>query len=94
MDTLTQHVSGLASLLCAAALAFVVLTRRVQEGVVIKMGLVMMIGGLLATGVISLKGFDSLRGFWNAGLLIRVGLLVVILGYVRRVDAEMKEIGK
>lgn len=89
MDHLTQYVSGLASLFCAGALSFIVLTRRVKEGVVIKAGLVMMIGGLLATGVISIKGFDSARGLWNAALLLRVGLLVVILGYVRRVDKEM-----
>lgn len=90
MDLLIQNLSGFTSLLCAAALSFIVLTRRVREGVVIKSGLVMMIGALLATGIMSIKGLDSARGFWNASMLLRVGMLLVILGYVRRVDAEMK----
>lgn len=90
MDLLIQHLSGVISLLCAGALSFIVLTKRVKEGVVIKLGLVMMIGALLATGIMSLKGFDSLRGLWNASILLRVGMLLTILGYMRRVDLEMK----
>lgn len=91
MDTLIQHLSGFASLLCAGGLSFIVLTRRIKEGFVIKLGLIMMIGALLATAAMSLNGFDSARGWWNAAFLLRVGLLLVLVGYVRRVDQETKD---
>jgi hypothetical protein len=88
METIFQHLSGFTSLLCAGALSFIVLTRRVKEGVVIKTGLIMMIGSFLASGVMALKGLDSVRGLANVELLLRVGMLVVVVGYVRRVDYE------
>jgi len=90
METIAQQIAGAASFLCAGALSFIVLTRRIQEGVVMKAGLVMMIGALLATGMMAVKQFDSLQGFWNAAVLLRCGLLVTILGYVWRVDGETK----
>lgn len=90
MDALVQLLSGAVSLLCAGALSFIVLSRRVHEGVVIKFGLTLMVMGLLASGLLTLKGFDSLSGLWNAALILRVGLLVVIAGYAWRINQANK----
>lgn len=85
-----QTLSGVTSLLCAALSTWMVLNPRVHEGFVIKTGLVLMATGLMASGVITLKGFDTLHGLWNASLLLRFGLLVVLLGYTWRMDFQKK----
>lgn len=91
MSDIAQTLSGVTSLLCAALIGLVVLSHRVREGPVIKLGLILMVMGLLASGVIALKGFDTAHGMLNAGLLMRCGLLVALLGYSWRVDFQQRE---
>lgn len=90
VDLLNQHLAGLTSFACAAALSFIVLTRRIKEGVIIKAGLILMIAALLASGCMSYDLTVSLRDIWNATMLLRVGLLMVLIGYVLRVNQEEK----
>ena len=85
-----QTLSGVTSLLCAVCIGLFVLSRRVNEGPVIKFGLILMTIGLLASGVITLKGFDTLHGLWNASLMLRIGLLVALLGYAWRASFQNK----
>lgn len=85
-----QTLSGITSVLCAGLLSSIVLTSRVQEGPVIKLGLILMIIGLLASGIITLKGFDTMHGLWNASLLLRVGLLIALTGYRWKMNFKHK----
>lgn len=82
---ISYYLNALTSLFAAVALTAFVLFPKVQEGVVIKLGLGLMTFGLAATSVLILlhPGTDlSLwEGLWNAGLLTRVGLVVVVVGY-------------
>lgn len=82
---MVQLLSGASSIVCAGLIASIVLSRNISEGIVIKIGLVMTLLGLLASGVITLKGFDSMDGLWNAALLLRSGLLIVVLGSIWRI---------
>ncbi len=84
MDEWMRNANGWASLACAAGLAYVVLSRKVDEGLVVKVGLVIMILGLLATAALTLGSAESWRGLWNAGFCTRAGLLVVIVGIALR----------
>lgn len=90
MQDILQLLNGITSLMCASLIAVVVLCSHVQEGPVIKLGLILMVIGLLASGVILLKGFDTAHGLWNAALLTRLGLLIVLLGYAWRMGFKQK----
>lgn len=81
MDETLYLVAGWLSLFAAAGLGYVVLTERIQEGVVIKAGLICMVLGLLATAALTLRGMDSWRGLFHAGIALRGGLCLVIAGY-------------
>ncbi len=83
-----QTLHAVASLMCAAMLAVVVLDPRIREGFTIKLGLVLMVVGLAASGFITLKGFDTDQGLWNASLLLRSGLLLVIGGGIWKTRGE------
>ena len=87
-----QTLSGITSLLCAGLLGIIVLTSRIQEGPIIKLGLILMTMGLLASGLITLKGFDTMYGLWNASLMLRIGLLVALLGYRWKMNSKQKEL--
>ena len=80
-----QFLSGTTSVICACLLSSLVLSRKVQEGLPIKLGLILMVVGLMASGLITLKGFDSLEGLWNAALLLRTGLLITVLGVIWKI---------
>ena len=85
-----QFLSGTTSVACACLLSSLVLSTKIREGLPIKLGLIMMIVGLMASGLITLKGFDDLEGLWNAALLLRTGLLIVVLGVIWRIRTKME----
>lgn len=81
----THYLNAFASLLGAAAMAYIVLSPRIHEGLAIKIGLVLMMAGQLSTAALVLMPGEPDAGrweaLWNAGLLTRGGILVVIGGY-------------
>lgn len=84
MDDLIRSANGAVSLVCAIGLLWVVLSSRVQEGLVIKLGLWAMVFGLGVTAVLTFTDVEINRGLRNAGFCTRVGLLITILGLLCR----------
>ncbi len=77
--------NGIASLGGVIFLGYIVLNERIKEGVVIKLGLVLMIFALAATATYSLLETGNWAALWAAGFTLRLGLLVVGLGFwIRR----------
>ena len=86
MDAAIALVNGAASGLIAIALILAVLSHRIHDGVVIKIGLICMVVGF---GSIAMRMFDGLRetdavGFAKPIALINAGVVVVIIGYLWR----------
>lgn len=77
-------LNGLVALACAVLLGVVVLHPSIHEGVVIKAGMLMMIFALGATAVHSLSDTENWRALWNASFVLRLGLMVVAMGFVLR----------
>lgn len=84
MDEIIRSANGAVSLVCALGLSWVVLSRRVNEGLVVKLGLVAMIFGLVATAMLTFGDIEINRGMRNAGFLTRCGLLVAVVGMLLR----------
>ena len=86
MDTLLSFVNaGAFGLICLALLG-AILSPRVHDGVVIKMGLICMAMGFGAVALQLWQGIDeySLLGLERALLLVNAGIAVVIVGYLWR----------
>lgn len=90
MDSLHQLISGVFSLICACALGYIVLSRRIREGLIVKIGLIVTTIALLASGMLSIQGTHDLTGLWNASLVMRIGLLIAVLGVVLRFNKHLK----
>lgn len=67
----------------AALCGWAVMSRRVDDGIVIKLGLIAMCLGFLASGLLGLepRGPEPLA---YANSLIHVGLLICVVGYLLR----------
>ena len=74
-------LNGIFSVLAAMALSFVVLHPSIREGLVIKLGLIVMI---LSMGASAAVLFDemALAAALNTGLALRIGIVIVCIGYV------------
>lgn len=86
MDALLAIINAAASGLIALALIAAIVSTRVHDGVVIKVGL---IGMALGFGSIALRLLDGLTNSDAAGLakslvLINAGIAVAIVGYLLR----------
>lgn len=76
------------SILGAGGLLYVVMSQRINEGIVIKLGLMLIISGLLVTASLILftpKYVNVWDGLWNAGLVTRIGICMCVYGYGYRV---------
>ena len=77
-------LNGILSVLAAGALTYVVMSPRINEGGVTKLGMVAMILSLIVSGAYS---FPALFGevepatAYNAALVLRGGIVVVCIGY-------------
>lgn len=81
----TWHMaSGIASLLCAAALSLVVLHPRIHEGVVIKAGLITMVISCLVTFALTATDSIDWGAYWRASFWLRAGLLMTCVGLVMK----------
>lgn len=86
MNEFLALVNGGASGLISLALCYVVLNPKIHDGIVIKLGLISM---ALGFGSIGLRMLDPVLmndaiGFGRSVLLINIGVVVIILGYVTR----------
>ena len=85
MDVVLSLINAFASGLIALALIGAVLSPRVHDGIVIKLGLISM---ALGFGAVALRMADELLregdGIERALALINGGIAVVILGYLLR----------
>ncbi len=86
MDFFISLINAGTSLLISATLVIAILSKRVRDGIVIKIGLGSMALGFLvvAMHMLRIAGAD-VQGLQRALLLVNSGLAVVIIGYVYRV---------
>lgn len=75
-----QIANGLVSLLGAAMLTGLILNPKIHEGVTVKIGLMLMVWGLIGTAYLTLSASENWGAVWNAGLLLRIGLVVTCAG--------------
>lgn len=89
LDFLVSWINAGTSLLITVTLVAAVLSRRVRDGIVIKIGLGSMAIGFLVVAMHMLKitGAD-MQGLQRALLLINSGIAVVIFGYLFRLRGE------
>lgn len=80
MDPVTLTANGVVSLVTAVALTAVILSRRVHEGILTKLGLIIVALSLFASALVSLFGDKPLPGLVNSAFALRVGLLIVCAG--------------
>lgn len=80
--------NGVVSLMTAAALTLVILSRRVNEGVLTKIGLIITTLSLYASGAVSFVADEAARGIVNSAFALRVGLLIICAGVAVRFFRE------
>lgn len=73
-------INSILSVLAAFGLGYVVLHPRIYEGTLIKAGLIVMIISLLGSAAAPISD-DPLATATNAGLSLRLGIVIVGLGY-------------
>ena len=90
MDAFTTTANAWATLLLACFCAWAIFSPRVRDGVVIKLGLILMAIGYLVTVAQLVDGMDcsDLHGLARSALLTRVGLLIVVAGWLWRHRAK------
>lgn len=75
------ELNGVFSLLAALGLSFVVLHPSIHEGLAIKGGMIVMVISLIASAAVAFGDPPSVKAAFNAGLALRVGILIVCVGY-------------
>lgn len=75
------ELNGVFSLLAALGLSFVVLHPSIREGLAIKGGMIVMVISLIASAAVAFGDPPSVKAAFNAGLALRVGIVIVCLGY-------------
>lgn len=86
MDLLLSWVNAAACGLISLALIGAILSPKVHDGIVVKIGLICLAAGFGAIALRLLDGIapDEVLGLERALLLINAGIAVVILGYLMR----------
>lgn len=75
-----QIANGVLSMLGAACIAGLILNPRISEGLIVKIGLMAMVWGLIGNAYLTLSGSPNWAAVWNAGFVLRVGIVVVCAG--------------
>lgn len=83
MEALT-FISGIVSIITAFALTWFVLSPRIHEGALVKMGLVVIVMALLASASHALMNTDHWYALWAINIALRTGILLVVLGLMWR----------
>ena len=85
MDTFIALINATSSTVIAVGLVAAVLSKRVHDGVIIKVGLCSMALGFIVVTLHTLEiGATDVQGLQRALLLINSGIAVVIIGYLFR----------
>lgn len=86
MEFLLSWINGAACALISMALIGAILSPRVHDGIVVKIGLISMATGFVAIALRLFEGInaDEVVGLERALLLVNSGLAVVIIGYIMR----------
>lgn len=86
MDMLLSLTNAIACGLISLTLIGVIVSPRIHEGAVIKVGLISMALGFGAIALRLVDGYqpDEIVGIERALLLVNLGIAVVIVGYLRR----------
>lgn len=92
MDQAITTINAAVSGTLAGAIAWAILSRRVKDGVVIKVGLILLALGCAVTCIKLIDGLDNmdLLALNRARLLAHAGLLVVLVGYWLHLRAGRK----
>lgn len=77
--------NGLVSIVTGLALTALILSRRVQEGPVIKLGLIVVTLSMYASAAASLLADSPTRGLVSSAFALRLGLLIVCAGAMARI---------
>lgn len=85
-----QVANSVLGLLAAFGLGYVVLHPRIYEGTAIKFGLIVMIISLIGSAASPLSD-SPVSTAYNAGLSLRVGIVIVCLGYWLKFRRHRKE---
>lgn len=80
------------SLWAALALSFVVLHPSIREGLLIKAGFIVMILSLVASAGVSISA-APIHAAFNAGLALRIGIVVACFGYAFKYRRARREGG-
>lgn len=86
MDLLISWINAAACGLISLALIGAIVSPRVHDGIVVKVGLISMAGGFGATALSLIDGVgpDEIVSLERSLLLINAGIAVVIVGYLLR----------
>lgn len=86
MDLLLSWINAAASGLISLVLIGAILSPKVHDGVVVKIGLICLAAGFGAIALRLLDGIgpDEVVGLERALLLVNAGIAVVIVGYLMR----------
>ena len=83
-------INSILSLLAAVGLGYVVLHPRIYEGTMIKFGLILMIISLIASAASPISD-NPLSTATNAGMSLRLGIVIVGLGYFLKYRRHRKD---
>lgn len=72
--------NGIVSIASAMALAQVVMSPRIEEGLIVKSGLIAMIFSLMSTGYHMLSKSEDAEAIVRAGAALATGIFFVIVG--------------
>lgn len=85
MDVLVSIINAIASACIAATLIAAMLSKRIHDGVIVKVGLGCMALGFVVCTLHMLRiGMTDIVGLERSMLFINSGIAVVIIGYVSR----------
>ena len=78
-----ENFNTLMSMLLATITGWAIMSHRVRDGVVVKLGLILVALGFIGAALVSIDGGDH-NSLASAHALVFVGLLVCALGYLLR----------
>lgn len=89
-------INTFTALFLAGACFWAVMSPRVRDGIVIKVGLILMAVGYMVIAHALTDGMDcsDVRGLARAALLTRVGLLIVLGGWYWRSTMRKRHLGR
>lgn len=88
-----QIANGIISVIASACIAGVVLNPRVREGLICKCGFILMVFGLMGNAAVVFIRPDDWLSAWNAGFILRLGIVIVCIGVAWRANRDNRKQG-